>query len=107
MYSIIASHPPPKATNCGYFGKQPAAEDAAHHAGLLALRIFKEEIQAQENGSHLYIENSDQWCSLVCLYSPYLKDELQSIFNDIIKNKWIDYKDPYHHLSLYELLHEL
>lgn len=21
------------------------------------------------------------------------------IFNDIIKNKWIDYKDPYHHLS--------
>ena len=66
---------------------------------MLALRIFKEEIQAQENGTHLYIENSDQWCSLVCLYSPYLKEELQSIFNDIIKNKWIDYKDPYHHLS--------
>lgn len=33
------------------------------------------------------------------MYSPYLKDELQSIFNDIIRNKWIDYKDPYHHLS--------
>ena len=63
------------------------------------MRIFKEEIQAQENGTHLYIENSDQWCSLVCLYSPYLKEELHSIFNDIIKNKWIDYKDPYHHLS--------
>ena len=83
----------------GFLGKQPVAEDAAHHAGLLALRIFKEEIQAQENGTHLYIENSDLWCSLVCLYSPYLKEELQSIFNDIIKNKWIDYKDPYHHLS--------
>lgn len=85
----------------GFLGIGDAGPNEKRQAAILSLRIFKEEVNASRNGSTLYIQKPEEWCSLVCQYSAFLKDELTQIISDVVRNKWVDYDDPYFQLMEY------
>lgn len=41
---------------------------------------------------------------MVCQYSAFLKDELTQIISDVVRNKWVDYDDPYFQLMEYVVM---
>lgn len=71
--------------------------ETTRYAGLIALKYYQWTIK--ENG---YFSRDDARNNLLLtiIYSSFeIKDELEKIFKEIIKNKWKNHRDPYYDLS--------
>jgi len=70
-------------------------------SSLIALQYYQWLIKEDVNFSH---DNTKDSLLQTILYgSPEIKTELKAIFEQIIKNKWKKYRDPYYNLSKFVL----
>jgi len=67
------------------------------YAGLIALQYYEWLIQEDKFYSH--DEAKNQLLFTIIYSSSEIKDELERIFEEVIKNKWKSHRDPYYDLS--------
>lgn len=86
----------------GYSGRGKEAT-AMQEAAELSLYLFNEMASIRQEGGSIWADNLKEWGSLVCKYAYGIKQELNSIFNQVEENKWVKHTSPYSELVDYIL----
>ena len=67
--------------------------ETTRNASLIALYFYE---KLQEKDILWKYENKNQLIQVILYGALEIKEELESIFNEILKNKWNSYRDPYY-----------
>lgn len=85
-----------------YTSHPKASSDAMRLAGLTTLYLFQLDEIPRERGDYFRIEKENDWASLVCGYSTYIKQELNTIIDNTVSGTYEDGDDvPYEDLLIY------
>lgn len=86
----------------GYSGRGKEAL-AMQEAAELSLYLFYEIAAIRQKGESIWADDLKSWCALVCKYAYGIRQELNTIFKQVIDNRWVKHNAPYAELVDYIL----